>query len=374
MQCEERRKMSEPRAAADSSSPLNAIQPGGVVLTPPASTDPGGPGVHRLGYRGWGGQLEGGWFSWVVIATVGVRRAWTSSWLKRMLFLAWLPAVWFGAGFFIWEQAALDGEWQLAAGQMMRGLPPTPVFDKIRESVQTGDFESSRHMVWAWLLQSFFRYPQGVLMVLVVGMVAPPLISQDIRSRAFLLYFSRPLSRGQYVLGKLATLWTFLSIVTAAPALVLYVMGVLLSPHLGVIAATWDLPLRIMAASVVLMLPTSMLALCFSSMTKESRFAAFVWFVVWILGWFTFVAATTAAALNSPDVERTRRGMRVVRYALEESAWTNLSLYHTLGRVQSWVFGFTPFEEVLVPLGILMSVTLLSLLILLRKISAPMRV
>ena len=374
MQCEERRKMSEPLAAADSSSSLNAIQPGGVAHTPPASTEPGRPGVHRLGYRGWSGQMEGGWFSWVVIATVGVRRAWTSSWLKRMLFLAWLPAVWFGAGFFIWEQAALDGEWQLAAGQMMRGLPPTPVFDKIRESVQTGDFESSRHMVWAWLLQSFFRYPQGVLMVLVVGMVAPPLISQDIRSRAFLLYFSRPLSRGQYVLGKLATLWTFLSIVTAAPALVLYVMGVLLSPHLGVIAATWDLPLRIMAASVVLMLPTSMLALCFSSMTKESRFAAFVWFVVWILGWFTFVAATTAAALNSPDVERTRRGMREVRYALEESAWTNLSLYHTLGRVQSWVFGFTPFEDVLVPLGILMSVTLLSLLILLRKISAPMRV
>ena len=66
--------------------------------------------------------------------------------------------------------------------------------------------------------------------------------------------------------------------------------------------------------------------------------------------------------------------MREVRYALEESAWTNLSLYHTLGRVQSWVFGFTPFEDVLVPLGILMSVTLLSLLILLRKISAPMRV
>lgn len=367
--------MSDQRFTSDASSSLSGPSDG-VAAPPPMvmSTTREEQSVHRLGYRGWSGQLEGGWLRWVVIASVGVRRAWTSSWLKRMLFLAWLPAVWFGAGFFIWEQAALDGEWQLAAGQMMRALPPTPVFNQIRESIQTGEFESSRHMVWAWLLQSFFRYPQGILMVLVVGMVAPPLISQDIRSRAFLLYFSRPLSRGQYVLGKLATLWTFLSIVTAAPALVLYVMGVLLSPHLGVIAATWDLPLRIIAASVVLMLPTSMLALCFSSMTKESRFAAFVWFVVWILGWFTFVAATTAAALNSPGVEHTRRGMRQARFAMEESSWTNLSLYHTLGRVQSWVFGFTPLEDVLVPLGILMSVTLLSLLVLLRKISAPMRV
>jgi ABC-2 type transport system permease protein len=365
--------MSDQPAGTEASSSPAESQPF-VTASLARSSGAGQPGVNRLGYRSWSGTLDRGWLRWMVIAAVGVRRAWTSSWLKRMLFLAWLPAVWFGAGFFIWEQAALDGEWQLAATQMMRGLPPSPVFDQIRESVQTGDFESSRHMVWAWLLQSFFRYPQGVLVVLVVGMVAPPLISQDIRSRAFLLYFSRPLTRGEYVLGKLATLWTFLSTVSAAPALVLYVMGVLLSPHLGVIVATWDLPFRIIAASVVLMLPTSMLALCFSSMTKESRFAAFVWFLVWILGWFTFVAATTAAALNSPEVERTRRGMREARFAFEESAWTNLSLYHTLGRVQSWVFGFSSFDEVLVPVVILVVVTLVSLLILLRRISAPMQV
>ena len=180
-----RRPMSDQPWASDVSTSRPGV-PDGVFTSRPtgSSSSQGQQGVHRLGYRGWNGQLEGGWLRWVVIASVGVRRSWTSSWLKRMLFLAWLPAFWFGAGFFIWEQAALDVEWQLAAGQMMRGLPPTPVFDQIRESVQTGDFESSRHMVWAWLLQSFFRYPQGVLMVLVVGMVAPPLISQDIRSRA----------------------------------------------------------------------------------------------------------------------------------------------------------------------------------------------
>ena len=66
--------------------------------------------------------------------------------------------------------------------------------------------------------------------------------------------------------------------------------------------------------------------------------------------------------------------MRQARYAMEESSWTHLSLYHTLGRVQSWVFGFTPLDDVLVPIGILVSITLLSLLILLRNISAPMRV
>src|SRR3990167_4532052 len=52
-------------------------------------------GVNRLGYRGWSGQLESGWMRWTVISSVGIRRAWQSRWLRRMLFFAWLPAVWF---------------------------------------------------------------------------------------------------------------------------------------------------------------------------------------------------------------------------------------------------------------------------------------
>lgn len=350
-----------------------AEQTAGSPLAPRPVAPPvalSGHGVNHLGYRGWNGQLEPGWMRWAVIAAVGVRRAWTSSWLKRMMFLAWLPAVWFSVGFFIWEQAALYPEWRQMAAGMMRGLPPSPAFDQIRESVQSGDLESSRHTVWAWLLQSFFRYPQGVVMVMVVGMVAPPLISQDIRSRAFLIYFSRPLNRVEYVLGKLASLWVFLSIISTLPALVLYVLGVLLSPNLGVVAATWDLPLRIIGASVVLMLPTSVLALCFSSLTQETRYAGFAWFIVWILGWFTYAAATANDAFGPNRYQSPED-----RYAmLQESAWTHLSLYHTLGRVQSWVFGFAKLEDVLVSIVILAGITVISLMVLFRRISAPMRV
>ncbi len=329
-----------------------------------------GHGVNHLGYRGWNGKLQPGWMRWAVIAAVGVRRAWTSSWLKRMMFLAWLPAVWFAVCFFFWEQAAQYPEWRQGVVQFMRGMPPSPTLDQVRASIQSGDLESSRHTVWAWLLQSFFRYPQGVVMVMVVGMVAPPLISQDIRSRAFLIYFSRPLIRGEYVLGKLASLWVFLSIISTLPALVLYVLGVLLSPNLGVVAATWDLPLRIMGASAVLMLPTSVLALCFSSLTQETRYAGFAWFIVWILGWFTYAAATASQAMNGGQFRSREEQMAL----MEESGWTHLSLYHTLGRVQSWVFGFAKLEDVVVSIAILVAITVISMAILFRRISAPMRV
>ena len=171
-------------------------------------------GVIHLGYRGWSGRQAPGWMRWTVIATVGVRRTWQSLWVKRMLFLAWLPAVWFGIGFFIWEQAALYPEWRQLLTPFLQGMPHTPEFDGIRESIRNGNLEVSRHAVWGWLLQTFFRYPQGVLVVMIVGMISPPLISQDIRSRAFLLYFSRPLTRGEYLLGKLGTLCAYLAMIS----------------------------------------------------------------------------------------------------------------------------------------------------------------
>lgn len=295
---------------------------------------------------------------------------------------AWLPAIWFGIGFFIWEQAVLHADWRQMLQPFLRGMPPTPEFDGFRAAMSTGDMEGSRHAVWAWLLQSFFRYPQAVLMVMVIGVIAPPLVSQDIRSRAFLLYFSRPLTRVEYLFGKVASLWAYLAVISTLPALVLYLLGVMLSPELSVIANTWDLPLRILGASVVLMLPTSMLALCFSSMTQESRYAAFGWFAIWILGWFTYIAATSVDTFNAgqeavrvhQEMHREGRRRPVPPMVIKESAWVHLSLYHTLGRVQRWVFGFAKLEDVLVSMVILAMLTLISLGITFYKISAPMRI
>jgi ABC-type transport system involved in multi-copper enzyme maturation permease subunit len=305
----------------------------------------------------------------MVVAAVAVRRAWQSRWVRRILLFAWLPAMWFGVGFFLWEQAALYPQWRVTLTPFLQAMPPTPEFDNIRAAVVSGDLESGRHSVWAWLLQTFFRYPQGVLMVMVVGLISPPLISQDIRSRAFLLYFSRPLTRGEYLVGKLASLWAYLALISTLPALTLYGLGVLLSPNLSVMQATWDIPLRILAASVALMLPTSVLALCFSTLTQESRYAGFAWFTVWILGWFTYGAATSAEAVNASQA-----AYQQGQFVAQESAWTHLSLYHTLGRVQHWVFGFAELRDVWISLLILAMVTLGSLAILVYRISAPMRV
>lgn len=72
----------------------------------------------------------------------------------------------------------------------------------------------------------FFRYmsTQGALAFLLTAFAGPGLISPDLANGALPLYFCRPFSRAEYVLGKSAVLVILLSAVTWVPGLLLFVM------------------------------------------------------------------------------------------------------------------------------------------------------
>jgi ABC-2 type transport system permease protein len=303
--------------------------------------------IHDVGYRQ--GQPPKGhpWLRWLVIAEAGIRLAWKSSWLRRMLFFAWMPTAFFGFCFFMYEQSFKNPEARVAVARLLQRLPE----DISPYQNWQMDPNEARHEVWAFLLMGFFRYPQGILMVMLVGLIAPSLISQDFRSKAFLLYFSRPITPIDYVIGKAAVVAVYLSAITLLPALLLYAIGVMLSPDFSVVLATWDLPLRVVLASITLTIPTTVLALFLSSMTTESRYAGFAWFAIWAMGWVAYANLLRIGA--GPQ-------------------WSMLSLYHLLGRVQLWIFGL-PAQDVSAAAIMLLMVTVVSFIVLMTRISAPMR-
>jgi ABC-type transport system involved in multi-copper enzyme maturation permease subunit len=316
--------------------------------------------IHDVGYRPWTGQraLPAGrvW----VIAETGIRLAWKSQWLRRMLVVAWLPATYLGVALFAYEQMATGGGAQAAAPVILSQLPQArEIMPQILSRAP-----QARHDVWALVLLTLFRYPQGILMVLLIGLIAPPMIAGDMRSRAYLLYFSRPIERFDYVLGKSLVLWTYLFLITAIPALGLYVLGVSLSPDLSVVTYTWDLPLRILAASVWLVVPTAALAMCYSSLTSESRYAGVAWFATWTIGWVAY------ASLTLMDLNRQH-----VNGELLADRWALVSLYHSLGRIQTWVFGLEPdFGRVLPAIVLISLITAVSFAVLVRRVTAPLRI
>jgi ABC-type transport system involved in multi-copper enzyme maturation permease subunit len=311
--------------------------------------------IYDLGYRGWQGRTipEAGRF-WAITDT-GIRLAWRTKFLRGLPLLGLIPAAVFAVGFFAFEQVVSTGMKGEAVGFLRGLLGEIPV-------------RMDRHFIWSALLCNFFRYPQATVMALLVGIIAPPLVANDVRSRAFMLYFSRPLTRIEYVLGKMAVLWAYLLMIATIPALCLYVLGVFLSPQFSVVADTWDLPLRILGASAVLMIPTAALALALSSLTSESRYATFAWFGIWVAGSVAWAIVNG----NFPDIPPGSR--TPAQTALVERV-TLASLYHTLGHVEKWVFGLEDsFAKVSSAAIELAAITVVSLMVLFRRVSSPMRV
>src|SRR4051812_32003126 len=72
---------------------------------------------------------------------------------------------------------------------------------------------------------TFFRTfleVQGAFAFILTVLVAPPLISRDLANNALPLYLCRPLSRTEYVLGKMAVVAFLLSLVTWVAGLLIF--------------------------------------------------------------------------------------------------------------------------------------------------------
>jgi hypothetical protein len=358
--------------------------------------------LHDVGYRGWHGSPRSGGAAGV-IASTGIRLAWKSRWLRRVILFAWSPALVFAGGFFAFEQAVDEGA--LAAGRAAAGrLDGLGMLGSLLAESLGGSLdnpEQARRTVWSRLLLAFMRAPQAVLLAVVVGLVAPRLIAGDLRAKAWLVYFTRPVSRSDYILGKVGVLAAIVSLVTLLPALTLWAIGVLVSPSVQVAVETWDLPLRILAAAAAVTIPTVLLALAYSAVTAETRIATFAWFATWVACWITHGAlagadlaaqarpgATIAAADpndpfgDGPAVEvRRPRGRRPLGWFARAAGidgttdrWAWLSPFHAQGVVQAWIFGIERrFAAVLPSLVSLVVVATVSLVVLFLRVDAPAR-
>ncbi|MCE9631061.1 MAG: hypothetical protein K8S94_10170 [Planctomycetia bacterium] len=359
--------------------------------------------LHDLGYRPWSGQRAGPGAASGVIAATGIRLAWTSRWLRRAVLFAWSPALLFAGSFFAFEQSIEEGRFtslkeRARLGRNLDGVGVlgTVLADTLgrtaneRHVSEAQDIALTRRLVWSRLLLAFMRAPQAVLLAVVVGLVAPSLISRDLRARAWLVYFTRPVGRFEYILGKITILTTIVAAITVAPALALWLAGVLVSPSISVAAQTCDLPLKIVAASAALAIPTVLLALAYSSLTTESRIASFAWFATWAACWIAHASLTTAdlvAAAEAPAIawETTddeyrpppRRGNWVARAAgLDDTLdrWAWLSPYHAVGVVQAWIFGVETRPRAVLPPAIsLAAISILSAVVLARRVAVPTR-
>ncbi|MCI0343035.1 MAG: single-stranded DNA-binding protein, partial [Planctomycetales bacterium] len=110
----------------------------------------------------------------------------------------------------------------------------------------------------------------------------PGLVAADRRHHAHEIYFARPVGWSEYIAGKGATVAAYIGLITLAPATLLYVLGVLVSPSGEAILQTAHLLPRLVLVWLLWGVGVGLPALALSSLGTSSRLVAFLWIVLWI--------------------------------------------------------------------------------------------
>jgi hypothetical protein len=165
--------------------------------------------------------------------------------------------------------------------------------------------------------QFFFNFMsvQGVFAFLITAFAGPGLISPDLSNGALPLYFCRPFSRAEYVVGKSSVLAILLSQITWVPGLLLFVIQASLAgagwtwTHLWIAAS-------LVASSLLWIAILSLLAMALSAWVKWRIVAGAM-----LLG-VMFFGAGFAQAINA--VMRTESGQFFNVAYLMTSVWMSL--------------------------------------------------
>ena len=165
---------------------------------------------------------------------------------------------------------------------------------------------------------SFFRTfleVQGAFALILTVLVAPPLISRDLSNNALPLYLCRPLSRTEYVLGKMTVLVFLLSLVTWIPGWLIFFFQASLAGASWLWANLWMIQ-AIFSGSMVWIILLSLMALAVSSFLKWRVVASGA-----LLGLF-FVPSAFGAIVN--ELFLTRAGSLISLWASVNSIWLGL--------------------------------------------------
>ncbi len=251
--------------------------------------------IYEFGYRHWDGKTRGPLARWWTISETGIALAFRSRLLRRVLTFVWVPILAGGGLFFVIGQFT-DPNSELGKQSFfdfLAGFFPNEIVAGLRD-----DPRSYRPAIWSMVFYFYFTYLISFQIILVTAIVGPSLVSPDLRSKAFLLYFSKPITRMEYCIGKGVILLAYLFCVSLVPALVLYFLSIVFSPSVETFLDTASTLPNLIIVSLVVTVPITLIVLYFSSLAADERFALFGWILVWLLGEvaFIFLSNTRGAA------------------------------------------------------------------------------
>jgi ABC-2 type transport system permease protein len=198
--------------------------------------------IHDQGYRRYAGRRASHGRTWWVIARAGIVGMLRQRRFLGLLLFAWSPFIVRAVQLYVaanFSQASFLGA-----------------------SVQT--FRE-------------FLDQQGIFVFFVTIYVGAGLIANDRRANALQIYLSKPLTRVEYVTGKLVTLLVFLAGVTWLPAMLLLLLQIMFAGSLSFVRSNLYLFPAITLFSLIQVFVSAFGVLALSSLSKSSRFVGIMY-------------------------------------------------------------------------------------------------
>jgi len=228
-----------------------------------------------------------------VIARAGIR-----TFLSKRVFLGFLLAGWL---LFLYESIK---------SYFAINVPQTANLPPVGQSLLAINAETFRDMIDS-------RFINLVVFIITVY-VGAGLISNDRRANALQIYLSKPLTRVEYVFGKLAILVAFLLFVTWVPAIALLIVQVVFAGSFTFLTHNLFLMPAITVFAFVKVVAIALAMLALSSLSNSSRYVgilytALIFFSSAVYGVLTLVTRSTSMSWVSFSANLSQLGDVIFR-------------------------------------------------------------
>lgn len=207
--------------------------------------------IYEETYASWHGQLKTRPRTWWIIARTGARLLW-KKWMLILLLFGTIPFLISAARIYIMSR--FGDQANVSQALQGLGLKIDPKFFV--------DFING----------------QNFILMLILILAGAGLVVNDRRFNALPIYFSKPVSFWDYVIGKLLIVGFYGSLITLIPGLLLFLIQVLLATDTTFLQQYFWIPLSLIGFVLIKLVVLGGFMLTLSSMAKSTRTAAILFF------------------------------------------------------------------------------------------------
>jgi ABC-2 type transport system permease protein len=248
--------------------------------------------VYKRGYQRYQGPIQGRWARFTVLPRFAWRRLFGQ---RLVMLLLVLSMVW---PLFCVVYLYIGNHLELL--ESMGGA--LDFFNLTREKVL------------------LFMHVQAYFPIFLAALIGPGVIAPDLANNALPLYFSRPITRLEYALGRLVTLLGLLSLITWIPGMVLFILQAAMAGR-SWFSENWELAIVMFTGFLIWILLVSLVALASSAYARMRVIAGGI-----VLGFF-FLLSGASNIVNL--VFRAEWGN------LSSPFWTTRRIWYSLLAIES---------------------------------------